>query len=271
MKQAAVQDMQDDDAPIRTTLRDGVGTIELARPAVFNCLSRQMLSDIDHAMATFERDGARAVLVTASGKNFCTGAALDEVEEVRQGEAELRSFLALGHAVLDRIEASPLPVVAAVQGLCLAGGIELALACDVVFAAEDARFGDQHAAFGLIPGWGGSQRLTRTIGLRRALDLMYSARWIDAPAALQWGLVNHVAPVARLREEALSYARQLATRSCTGLAAIKRLGRHAADAGQSLRDGLRLEQREALHVLTGPDINEGLAAFRERRVPNFAR
>ena len=96
------------------------------------------------------------------------------------GEADLRDFLALGHSVLDRIEASPLPVVAAVQGLCLAGGIELALACDVVFAAEDARFGDQHAAFGLIPGWGGSQRLTRAVGLRRALDLMYSARWLDA-------------------------------------------------------------------------------------------
>ncbi|MBV9559575.1 MAG: enoyl-CoA hydratase/isomerase family protein [Bradyrhizobium sp.] len=263
--------MQDDDAPIRTSLRDGVGTIELARPAVFNCLSRQMLSDIDHAMATFERDGARTVLVTASGRNFCTGAALDEVEQVRQGEAELCSFLALGHAVLDRIEAGPLPVVAAVQGLCLAGGIELALACDVVFAAEDARFGDQHAALGLIPGWGGSQRLTRTIGLRRALDLMYSARWIDAPAALQWGLVNHVVPAARLHDEALSYARQLATRSRAGLSAIKRLGRHAANAGQSLPDGLRLEQREAMHVLTGTDINEGLAAFRERRVPNFAR
>src|SRR5262249_18175919 len=140
----------------------------------------------------------------------------DEVERVRGGEADLRDFLALGHAVLDRIEASPLPVIAAVQGLCLAGGIELVLACDVVFAAEDARFGDQHAAFGLIPGWGGSQRLTRTIGLRRALDLMYSARWIDAPTAMQWGLVNHLLPATRLRDEALAYARQLVTRSSSG-------------------------------------------------------
>jgi enoyl-CoA hydratase len=271
MDQAVMQSMQDDDAPVRTMLRDGVGTIELARPAVFNCLSRQMLSNIDGAMATFEHNGARAVLVTARGKNFCTGAALDEVEEVRHGEVELRGFLALGHAVLDRIEASPLPVVAAVQGLCLAGGIELMLACDVVFASENARFGDQHAAFGLIPGWGGSQRLTRTVGLRRALDLMYSARWIDAPTAMQWGLVNHVSPAARLQDDAVTYARQLATRSRPGLEAIKRLGRHAADAGQSLPEGLQLEQREAMHVLIGTDINEGLAAFRERRVPNFAR
>jgi enoyl-CoA hydratase len=271
MDQAAVSNMQDDDAPVRATLRDGVGTIELSRPAVFNCLSQRMLSEIGAAIATFERDGARAVLIVASGKDFCTGAALDEVEVVRGGEAELRDFLALGHSVLDRLEASSLPVIAAVQGLCLAGGIELALACDVVFAAEDARFGDQHAAFGLILGWGGSQRLTRIVGLRRALDLMYSARWLDAATAMQFGLVNYLALSARLRDDALTYVRLLATRSRDGLAAIKRLGRHAADNGQSLSDGLRLEQQEAMRVLTGTDINEGLAAFRERRVPNFAR
>jgi enoyl-CoA hydratase len=123
----------------------------------------------------------------------------------------------------------------------------------------------------LSPGWGGSQRLTRTLGLRRALDLMYSARWIDAPGAMQWGLVNHVVPAARLREDALACARQLATRSRTGLAAIKRLARHAADESQALSNGLRLEQQEAMRILTGIDISEGLAAFRERRVPNFVR
>jgi enoyl-CoA hydratase len=271
MDQAAVTNMQDDNAPVRVTLRDGVGTIELSRPAVFNCLSQRMLSEIGAAIATFERDGARAVLIVASGKNFCTGAALDEVEVVRGGEAELRDFLGLGHSVLNRLEVSSLPVIAAVQGLCLAGGIELALACDVVFAAEDARFGDQHAAFGLIPGWGGSQRLTKVVGLRRALDLMYSARWLDAATAMQWGLVNYLAPSPRLRDDALTYVRLLTTRSRDGLAAIKRLGRHAADGGQSLSDGLRLEQQQAMRVLTGTDINEGLAAFRERRVPNFAR
>jgi enoyl-CoA hydratase len=271
MDQAPAHDIGEDDRPVGTTLQDGVGTIELSRPAVFNCLSQRMLSDIGAAIATFERDGARAVLIVARGRNFCTGAALDEVEAVRGSETKLREFLALGHSVLDRIEASPLPIVAAVQGLCLAGGIELTLACDVVFAAEDARFGDQHAAFGLIPGWGGSQRLTRAIGLRRALDLMYSARWIEAPVAMQWGLVNHLAPSAQLRDDALAYARMLATRSRGGLAAIKRLGRVAADAGKSLADGLRTEQQDALQVLTDPDVNEGLAAFRERRTPNFTR
>jgi enoyl-CoA hydratase len=271
MMDQAVRNVPEGDAPVRTMVLDGVGIIELSRPAVFNCLSQQMLSEIGDTISAFEQDGARAVLIVASGKNFCTGAALDEVEAVRGDEAKLRAFLALGHSVLDRLEASPLPVVGAVQGLCLAGGIELALACDVVFAAEDARFGDQHTAFGLIPGWGGSQRLTRTIGLRRALDLMYSARWIDAPTALQWGLVNYLAPAVRLRDYARAYARQLAMRSRPGLAAVKRLGRHAADAGHSLSQGLRLEQQEATDILTGIDIDEGLTAFRERRVPNIAR
>jgi enoyl-CoA hydratase len=117
MMDQAVRNVQDDDAPIRAVVQDGVGIIELSRPAVFNCLSQQMLGGIADAIAAFERDGARAILIAASGKNFCTGAALDEVEAVRGDVAELRAFLALGHSVLDRLEASPLPVVAAVQGL----------------------------------------------------------------------------------------------------------------------------------------------------------
>lgn len=256
-------------SPITVLLRDGVGVIELSRPNVFNCLSRKMWSLINDAIEKFERNAdIRAVLVVAAGKNFCTGAALDEVEAARSQHADLLEYLELGHSVLNRIEASPLPVIGAVQGLCLAGGIELALACDVLFAADDARFGDQHAAFGLIPGWGGSQRLTRAIGLRRSLDLMYSARWIDAATAQQWGLVGYVAVDDRLRDDAMAYAQLLAKRSRTGLATIKRLARHAANEG--LEKGLHLERQEGMQVLTGVDIDEGLAAFRERRAPVFA-
>jgi enoyl-CoA hydratase len=255
-------------SPITVSLREGVGVIELSRPNVFNCLSRQMWSLINGAIEQFERNvDVRAVLVVAAGKNFCTGAALDEVEAARLREADLLEYLRLGHSVLNRMEASRLPVVGAVQGLCLAGGIELALACDVLFAADDARFGDQHAAYGLIPGWGGSQRLTRAVGLRRSLDLMYSARWIDAATAQQWGLVSYVAASDRLRDDATAYAQGLARRSRTGLAAIKRLARHAAN--ESLEKGLHLERQEGMQVLTGVDIEEGLAAFRERRTPVF--
>jgi enoyl-CoA hydratase/carnithine racemase len=161
-----------------------------------------------------------------------------------------------------------MPVVAAVQGLCLAGGIELALACDVLFAADDAKFGDQHAAFGLIPGWGGSQRLTRAIGLRRSLDMMFSARRIDAQTALDWGLVNYVSGNGNLRHDALDYARVLSTRNGDGLTAMKRLAYLAAADG--LTAGLRQEREEALPILMGKNVDEGLNAFKERRTPKFA-
>jgi enoyl-CoA hydratase len=266
---SAATDRADVGPSIDVSLRDKIGVIELARPGVFNCLTREMWSTIGAALERLEQEGeARAILIVAAGKNFCTGAALDEVQAVRGNKNDLREFLELGHATLNRIEASPLPVIGAVQGLCLAGGIELALTCDVLFAAEDARFGDQHSAFGLIPGWGGSQRLTQALGLRRSLDLMYSARWIDASTAMQWGLVSHVSPSDRLRDDAMAYAKLLASRSRSGLAAIKRLARHAAQ--ESLEQGLHLERQEALRVLQGPDLDEGLAAFKERRVPVFA-
>jgi enoyl-CoA hydratase len=146
--------------------------------------------------------------------------------------------------------------------------MELLLASDVVFAGRTARFGDQHGEFGLVPGWGGSQRLPRIVGLRRALDLFLTARWIDADEALAWGLVNYVVEDADLRKSALRYCHKLATRSRTGLAAMKQLARRGID--RSLNDGLALEVEIATEALVGCDVAEGLAAFQERRKPNFA-
>jgi enoyl-CoA hydratase len=243
--------------------------IELNRPKVYNCLTREMLSSIRSAIDFFERGGSvRAVVITAAGKHFCTGAALDEVEIARGSPDHLQGYLAHGHAVLDRLQQVSMPIVAAVQGLCLAGGIELALACDVLFAADDAKFGDQHAAFGLIPGWGGSQRLTRAIGLHRSLDMMFSARRIDAQTALDWGLVNYVSGNGNLHHDALDYARVLSTRNGDGLAAMKRLAYLAA--ADRLAAGLHQEREEALPILMGKNVDEGLNAFKERRTPKFA-
>lgn len=245
-----------------------VGTITLARPAVFNCLSLATLADIGAALRGFERDGAiRAIVLRAQGKHFCTGAALDEVLERHMDAAAMADFMQQGHALHMAMEASPLPIVAAVQGLCLAGGLELVLACDVAFAARGAKFGDQHARFGLLPGWGSTQRLPRIVGLRRALDLMFSARWIEAEEAERWGMVNHVVDDDQLEQKALDYAAMLTTRSASGLAAMKRLARETQDL--SLAEGL---QREAAVVAPGfasADVIEGLAAFREKREPRF--
>jgi enoyl-CoA hydratase len=248
-----------------------VGIVELARPDKFNCLSFAVHEAIAHAFDGFEAPGSgvRAVLIRAQGKHFCTGADLEEVRALREQPAELARFISLGHAVLRRFEASPLPVVAACQGLCLAGGLELMLACDVVFAARDARFGDQHAQFGLVPGWGGSQRLPRLVGVRRALDLFFSARWIDAETALQWGLLNHVVDADRLDAEALAYCHAACGRSRVGLATMKRLAREGLEG--SLDAGLTTEERQAPDALRVADVGEGLSAFVEHRPPRFER
>jgi enoyl-CoA hydratase/carnithine racemase len=254
--------------PVMRSRIDRVGIIELSKPDRFNCLSGEMFRLIGDALDEFERDSAiGAILITAQGKNFCTGAELSEVEVASQTAGDLERFLRKGHDVLCRLEASRLPVISAVQGLCLAGGLELVMACDVVFAADTARFGDQHAAFGLIPGWGNSQRLPRAIGLQRALDLMYSARWIDAPTAQQWGLISYCLPGEDLADAALVYAQQIALRSRAGLAAMKVLARRALDA--DLRTGLNEEVALATRTLLGADAKEGLSAFKEKRSPRF--
>jgi len=259
-----------DRAPLLVSRAGPVGVVELARPDKFNSLSIAMTEGLQAALDGFEQagSGVRAVLVRAQGKNFCTGADLDEVLGLRGDADAVRRFIAPAHRALRRLEASPLPVVVACQGLALAGGLELMMACDVAFAAADARFGDQHAQYGLLPGFGGSQRLPRIVGVRRAFDLFFSARWIDAATALQWGLVNQVVAPDALAEAALDYCRTLATRSRPALATMKRLARAGLEG--SLDAGLALEEATVVDGLRDADVSEGLAAFRARRAPRFA-
>lgn len=249
--------------------KDGhTGVMELARPAVFNCLSMDVHVALLDGLRAFEADSSvRSVLICAEGKHFCTGAELGEVKDKRKSEAEINAFLRSGHDTLRALENSRLPIVCAVQGLCLAGGLELLLACDVAFAAETAKFGDQHAQFGLVPGWGSSQRLPRLIGLRRAMDLFLSVRWIEAAKAELWGLVNYVVPDADLRSEALAYCAQLAIRNSDGLSLMKRLAIRGLD--KPLDEALAFEIGEVNAPLRSEPVSEGIAAFEEKRQPKF--
>ena len=260
--------MEDEQEPaVIISERGCVGVIELNRAEKFNCLSTSVHSSIDAALDQFENNSQiRSVLICATGKHFCTGADLQEVQTYR-GENRFDEFIRLGHQVLRRLETSQLPVVAAVQGLCLAGGLELMLACDVVFAANDSKFGDQHAQYGLVPGWGGSQRLPRLIGQRRAMDLMFSARWIDAAMAQQWGLVNYLADETDLYLRTMEYCETLGSRSRGGLMTMKRL---VVDGlTDSLEHGLDLEIHVAAEAMASNDVSEGLAAFSQKRAPQF--
>lgn len=261
--------MPADPTGIGTWIEGAVGLIELARPARHNSLLPAGRVAMLAALRRFEATPAvRVVLIRAQGPSFCTGVDLDAFRALRDDPAALSAFLAEGHAVTAALEASPLPVVAAVQGLCLAGGLELALACDLVLAADTARFGDQHARHGLLPAWGGTQRLVRALGLPRALDLMLSGRWIGAAEAQGWGLISRVVPAAALEREALACCAALAAGSAPAQAATKRLGRLAASG--MLEAGLAAEAAAAMALLPGPDVTEGLAAFATRGSPRFA-
>jgi enoyl-CoA hydratase/carnithine racemase len=253
---------------VKIQVDEGVGTLELNRPKTFNALSSDILNGIGRGLSQFESDPAvRVVLLKASGKNFCTGADLKEAGEKLKDPVLWAEFIQGGVEILGRLEQSRLPVIIEIQGLCLAGGLELMLCADVVFAANSAKIGDQHAQFGLLPGFGGSQRLPRVVGSRRALDLMYSAQWLSAEDARAIGLVNHVVDDAELSASALAYCKTLATRSPTGISLMKELVHKGMDT--DLVSGLALETEKVLPYMDGPDAAEGLAAFSERRPPVF--
>lgn len=260
--------MSESEAPVLVATEGAVGIVTLNRPARFNCLSREVAEGLSDAVRRLEADGSvRVMLLNARGKHFCTGADLDQVKGARATREGLKEWLAKGHAALDAMEASRLPVIGVVQGLCLAGGLELAMACDVLFAGKAARFGDQHAQYGLIPGWGGTQRLSRLVGLRRALHLMYSGVWLAPEEARDWGLVNFVVEDGDLAAKAMEYAATLGKRNPQAIAAMKSLARQGLDG--TLQAGLQAELDCVIDGLRTANVDEGLAAFQERREPVF--
>jgi enoyl-CoA hydratase/carnithine racemase len=245
--------------------RDGaVAHLILDRPAQLNAISPELLGDLDRACAVIESDpGVRAVALTAAGRAFCAGADLSVVQELAADPERWRGFMDLWHRVFDRIERLPVPVVAGVHGVALAGGLELTMVCDLVVVDAEARLGDQHTNFALLAGGGGSQRLPRLIGARRAKELMLLGGWLDAQQALAWGLANRVAPAGTVVEATLALARELAAKSAAASRAAKLLIDRGLDV--DLRTGLTLERRVVAEHMLGDDAKAGLRAFAERR------
>jgi enoyl-CoA hydratase/carnithine racemase len=248
--------------------KDGIGRVVLNRPAQLNAISPSLLEDLDTVCAGVEADPTvRAVTLTAAGRAFCAGADLKAVREISPDPEKWARFMRLWHRVFNRIEALPVPVVAGVQGLALAGGLELTLVADLVVAEEGARLGDQHANFGLVAGGGGSQRLPRLIGARRAKEMMLLGGWLSAAQALDWGLVNRVAPAGALDAAVEEMAAALAAGSGSAARTVKALVNRAFDA--DLAGGLELElSLVAAHMRTA-EAAEGLRAFAEKRKPVF--
>lgn len=260
--------------PFETLIVDDRETsvwITLNRPEKMNSISPAMLDELEAVMAGLAgRQSLRALVFTGSGRGFCAGVDLKAAQARVQGAdgpAANAAFLERLRGVFMQVERFPRPVIAAVNGLALAGGLELVLCCDLVLAAESAKLGDAHANYGLVPGGGSSVRLPRKIGPNRAKYLIYSGDFLPAATLAEWGLVHRVVPDKDLAAATAELIERLAGRSPLGLARMKRM----VDDGleQSLEAALSYELAlNALHARS-EDRAEGLAAFNEKRQPRF--
>ena len=249
-------------------VRDGIARVVLNRPDQLNAINAALLEDLARVCDDVEAQPAvRVVTLRAAGRAFCAGADLRAVRELSPDTLRWGRFMALWHRVFNRIEALPVPVVAGVRGLALAGGLELVLVADLVVADEAARLGDQHANFGLVAGGGGSQRLPRLIGARRAKELMLLGGWLSAAQALAWGLVNRVAPAGTLDTVVDELAATLADKSVAASRTAKALVDRGLD--MPIQQGLQLELDLVAAHMRGEDAAEGLRAFAEKRSPVF--
>jgi enoyl-CoA hydratase/carnithine racemase len=247
--------------------RGRVLELSLNRPAQLNALNGALVDAIGRAAAAAGADDSvAAVLLTAQGRAFSAGADLLEArEQLAAGSATFRAGLDGWQRAFCALEECQKPVIAIVAGLAIAGGLELALSCDLIVATDRARLGDGHITYGLVPGGGGSRRLPDAIGSRAARWLMYTGELIDAHTALRLGLVQHVVPAAEADAWASQLAQALSQRSPAALAFMKRM----TASGQVSRERLDHEVEAAVHVVTGPDALEGMAAFGEKRPPRF--
>ena len=257
------------DAAVLTEVRDGAIWITLNRPAAMNSISPDVITGVMQALDEAEAcDDVRAVVLTGAGRAFCAGADLKFAQATRESDAGGGgSFLDDLLVLLNRLERFPQPVIAAVNGLALAGGLEMVLCCDLVIAARSAKFGDAHANYGLLPGGGGSVRLPRKIGPTRAKFLMYTGTFAPAESMEAAGLVNQVVEDAELPQAVTAVVKQIAAKSPIGLSRMKTLVNDGLE--QPVEVALRQELlMSALHDHSH-DIREGLAAFQEKRTPRF--
>jgi enoyl-CoA hydratase/carnithine racemase len=250
---------------VRVDVDDAVATVRIDRPPA-NALARLVSLELSQAAEAVAADEAvRAVVVWGGERLFAAGA--DVKAMVAYGPEEIAVDVgALERACRD-LEAVPKPVVAAVNGFALGGGLEVALACDLRFAAKDARLGLPEIRLGIIPGSGGTQRLPRLIGLARARDLVLSGRHVDAGEALAIGLVDRVTPDGGAYTEALAEARRLAAGPTRAYAAAKRALAAAGDV--ALATGLEIEREAFVPLFATRDQEEGMRAFLEKREPQF--
>jgi len=252
---------------ISVSLEEGIAILKINRPKVLNALNRATLLEIQRALKELEKDPeVRVLIITGEGeKAFVAGADISEMAPMNPKEA--LEFSKLGHETLNLIEEFPSPVIAAVNGYALGGGLELVLACDIILASENARLGLPEVTLGICPGFGGTQRLPRLIGKARAKELIFTGEMIDAKKAYEFGIVNKVVPQDKLLDEAKEIARKIAKNGPLAVRAAKRLVEKGLET--SLRNGEAMEIEAWANLFATEDQKEGMKAFLEKRKPEF--
>ncbi len=252
---------------VRVEIEGLFATVTVDRPKSLNALDTRTLQELERAAGDLaQRSDLRGVIVTGAGeKAFVAGADIAAMNGMNADQA--RHFGALGQRVMDVIAALPMPVVAAVNGFALGGGCELALACDFIYASDNARFGLPEVSLGILPGFGGTQRLTRLLGRARAKELIFSGDVIDAAKAREIGLVLDVVPLPQLLGHVRAALERVAKK---GPLAVRR-AKEAIDRGADLEmaDGLRIEREVFSDLFASADRREGMKAFLEKRPPVF--
>jgi enoyl-CoA hydratase len=249
---------------ILTETRGRVGLIRLNRPQALNALSSALNAELAQAIAQFDADdGIGCILLTGSEKAFAAGADIKEMADKSAVDVMMGDFAASWHAT----SAARKPVVAAVAGFALGGGCELVMQCDVVIAADNAKFGQPEIKLGVIPGIGGTQRLTHALGKAKAMDLILTGRMMDAAEAERAGLVSRVVPATQLMDEAFKLAETIAGFSLPAVLAAKEAVNRAFET--PLQEGIRFERRVFHTLFATHDQKEGMAAFVEKRPARF--
>ena len=244
---------------------DRVGLIRLNRPAAMNALCDQLMGELGAQLLAFDADpGIGAIVLTGSDKAFAAGADIKEMRDRTHPSALLEDFIGAQWETVTRVKK---PVIAAVAGFALGGGCELAMMCDIILAADTAKFGQPEIKLGIIPGAGGTQRLTRAVGKAKAMEMVLTGRMMDAAEAERSNLVARVVPAATLLDEALKLAASIAAMSPVATVVAKQAVNRAFET--VLAEGVRAERTLFLPLFGTPDQQEGMAAFVEKRKPSF--
>lgn len=257
---------------VRYELEGAVAVIRLDRPEALNALSQQLCTDLRSAFERAIAEGARVAVLTGSGRAFCSGGDLREMRSMWESEGRIEAFMEKPlndlHDLIRYIREAPIPVIAAVNGVCAGGGSNLALACDMVIAADDATFNEAFVRIGLSPDCGGTFFLPRAIGEKLAAELFMTGEAVSAERAAQFGMINRVVPADNLLTEALLLADKLAAGPTGSFARIKRMLN--ATFSNDLQSQLALEAECQLQSAQSADFKEGVTAFFEKREPRFS-